>query len=796
MYTTVGGGYRWGISMPEVATDEFIGHFTATTTDTWAGTSFGGSMPNNLLLAAWPHSGQIMTSFRMASGYVEPAVYTAANGPVLTQLHTSINATHWSITYRCQRCTTWEGGEGGFDPNGEFALGGWSKGTGAITNPGSSSAVIPEHSSFGLFGINLPGAHFSEYSEWIKVTPPPTSTTTTATTPKPTTTATTTTTPPATTTTPPPAPTGTPAPSTEYDYIVVGGGAGGLVAADRLAQTGKQVLLIERGPPTTYVHGGRNQPGWLKDANAPLTRYDVPGLCNQIWIDSAGISCTDIDQMAGCVLGGGTAVNAGLFFKPPAVDWDRNFPAGWKSSDMSSAMQRVFSRIPSTDTPSKDGKRYIQESYNILAGGLQQAGWSAVTANNAPEAKNRTFAHTPFMYINGERGGPLATYLVTAKAKSNFKLVTDTMVDRVVRTKGKATGVDVTPTANSGYKGTFKLKSTGRVILSAGAFGTPKILLRSGVGPEDALTVVAASADKDKMVAKADWINLPVGYNVMDHTNTDVLVSHPNVVPYDFYAAWDAPIPADKSLYLNQRAGPLAGAAPAPNTMMWDQVTGSDGVVRNLQWTARVEGSLGEEGPNFITISQYLGTGMTSRGRITIDANLNMVTSVSPYLKDDGDKSATIKGIENLQKGLASVANLTWVYPAPGQTAADYVSKYAGGRRSNHWMGSAKLGTDDGRNFQGKSGAVVDLNTKVYGTDNIFVVDASIFPGHVTTNPSAAIMIAAEKALDKILALPVDGASGAVPKYSQCGGVGYTGDTKCVSGSTCTYLNDYYYQCL
>jgi cellobiose dehydrogenase (acceptor) len=66
MYTTINGGYRWGISMPTVATDEFIGHFTATINDKWAGTSFGGQMTNNLLLVAWPHDGKIMTSFRMA----------------------------------------------------------------------------------------------------------------------------------------------------------------------------------------------------------------------------------------------------------------------------------------------------------------------------------------------------------------------------------------------------------------------------------------------------------------------------------------------------------------------------------------------------------------------------------------------------------------------------------------------------------------------------------------------------------------------------------------------------------
>lgn len=182
------------------------------------------------------------------SGYVEPTVYTQA-GPVLTQLHSSINATHWSLTYRCQGCTTW-GEEGGFDPAGEFALGGWSKAIGAISNPASSNAVIPEHSSFGLFGINLPAAQFAGYSEWIKLGAPsttattqqpstttPTTTQTTTATTTPTTTATTTvptTSVPVPTTTSAPAPTGTPVPANvEYDYIIVGGGAGGLVGMFR-----------------------------------------------------------------------------------------------------------------------------------------------------------------------------------------------------------------------------------------------------------------------------------------------------------------------------------------------------------------------------------------------------------------------------------------------------------------------------------------------------------------------------------------------------------------------------------
>lgn len=83
--------------------------------------------------------------------------------------------------------------------------------------------------------------------------------------------------------------------------------------ADRLSEKGHKVLLIEKGPPSSGRYNGTMKPDWLQGTN--LTRFDVPGLCNQIWVDSAGVACTDTDQMSGCVLGGGTAVNAGLWWK-------------------------------------------------------------------------------------------------------------------------------------------------------------------------------------------------------------------------------------------------------------------------------------------------------------------------------------------------------------------------------------------------------------------------------------------------------------------------------------------------
>jgi cellobiose dehydrogenase (acceptor) len=85
----------------------------------------------------------------------------------------------------------------------------------------------------------------------------------------------------------------------------------------------------------------------------------------------------------------------------------------------------------------------------------------------------------------------------------------------------------------------------------------------------------------------------------------------------------------------------------------------------------------------------------------------------------------------------------------------------------------------------------VDLNTKIYGTDNMFVVDASIFPGMPSTNPSALIVTAAEHASDLILALP---ANTAVARYGQCGGLYYSGSQACAAPYTCTYGNAYYWQ--
>lgn len=372
------------------------------------------------------------------------------------------------------------------------------------------------------------------------------------------------------------------------------------------------------------------------------------------------------------------------------------------------------------------------------------------------------------MFSHGERGGPMATYLVDAKDLPNFTLMVNTTVNRVIRDGSAATGVEVEAFLPGGQCGNINLATGGKVILSAGAFGSPKILFRSGIGPQDQLEIVK-EAEGDAMVDEAQWLDLPVGKNLDDHANTEIVITHPNVEFYDFYAAYDDPIPSDEQKYVDQRSGILAQSAPNLAAVFWHDQVGPDGITRTSQWTARVESSHGIKSNKSISLSHYLGRGKTSRGRTTITSGLNMVVSDTPYVNNENDLAATKDAFRTVIAALSADKQIDVVVPSKNTTLDDYLADYSqttGGRTANHWMGSCKMGTDSGL----KNGtAVVDTDTKVYGMDNLFVVDASIFPGMITTNPSALIVSVAEHAVEKIMAVSGGNGTGAAIQESAAG---------------------------
>lgn len=135
-----------------------------------------------------------------------------------------------------------------------------------------------------------------------------------------------------------------------------------------------------------------------------------------------------------------------------------------------------------------------------------------------------------------------------------------------------------------------------------------------------------------------------VMFNISNFLQTDTVISHPSVVFYDFYAAYNSPIATDQSSYLSKRTGILAQAAPNIGPMFWEIITGADGIQRQLQWTARVEGSLGATNGSKLIVAikltqkcayilRYNDAQPISRSRIRVpwSTNNNVVTHYDSF---------------------------------------------------------------------------------------------------------------------------------------------------------------------
>ncbi|KAJ6504248.1 cellobiose dehydrogenase [Mycena vitilis] len=725
----------YGYVFPPLATSganptEYIGTIVSPLVNQWNGFALSGSMIDSLLVAAWPNNGKIVFTTRYATSNVLPDVYT---GPTITTLPTSyVNATHWKWVFRCQNCTSWTGGS--IDVSSSASVPAWCSSTIAVDNPADPGTTMVQHTDFGFYFFPFAEAHVSAsvYNNWAAGgTGGGGNTTTTTTT--------------TTTSTAPPTATASP-----VDYIIVGSGPGGIITADRLSQAGKSVLLLERGGPSTGQTGGTYQADWLKGTN--MTKFDVPGLFESMFTDPNDFWwCKDITVFAGCLVGGGGSVNGALYWLPSDNDFSTNagWPQEWTNHQPYTAALKA--RLPPTDAPSTDGKRYLEEVSTVVSQMLVPQGYRNVTINDSPNSKDHIYGYAAYDFIKGKRGGPVATYLQTALPRSNFKLKMYTNVLNVVRNGSQITGVHTNDTTV--LNGFYPLNPGGRVILSAGSYGSARILFRSGIGPTDMINLVKGDSVAGPLLPPStQWINLPVGYNVSDNPSINLVFTHPSVNSYDNWADVFTPGPpaADASQYIASQSGIMSQASPRLN--FWSALGASDGVTRWMQGTARpgaasVTTSYPYNATQMFTITAYLSVGIKSRGRLGINAALNAMPLVNPWLVDPVDKSTLISGLKNITSTISLVPGLKMITPDNTTTIDAYVNSYDPSTMdSNHWIGSNIIGP------AGKG--VVDTNTKVYGTNNLFVVDASIVPSLPYGNPHGLVMSMAEQAAAKILALP------------------------------------------
>ncbi|CCO33407.1 Cellobiose dehydrogenase Short=CDH [Rhizoctonia solani AG-1 IB] len=473
----------------------------------------------------------------------------------------------------------------------------------------------------------------------------------------------------------------------DLEYIIVGSGPAGIVAADRLSEAGKKVLLIERGGPSIAATGGTDTPPWPYSTN--LTRFDMPAGFQTVFNGTPYFMCTDLPARGGCLVGGGSAINGMLYWYPTDGDFSMSngWPNGWQN--VQKYLTKVQTRLPSNDIASADGKRYLTEVYDVFKGVLDAQGYKSATLNDQRNDKDRIYGYTAFSSQKGIRMGPMGTYLQTALARPNFQMLLYTKVHAVARNGSTITGV-YTNNTKVGDNGFIRLKpNAGRVVLSGGAFGSSRVLFHSGIGPADVLSTVEATPGSAKYLPpKSSYITLPVGESITDNPAINLVFTHPAIQPYSFSGAWQTPILEDAEHF---------------------------------------------------TVTLYLGTGVDSTGKI----GLNNDTSVSlinrPWFKTSADRDALVAAAKDL---IASYKN---AYPNLNNTTIEeHVANTVAG--SNHWVGSTRIGTNS-------STSVVDSNLKVWGTNNLFVLDAGVIPELPVGNPIGTILTMAEMASHKFLKL-------------------------------------------